>query len=369
MAYKQPFRMMKWLDESEKTSHDLLKNINDLRVFEKMTQNIELVEDESKNEKFLKMHKDSEIKVRCLNNQSRNILSWGLYVLSGRYFPDELNKDNSDVSYNDSIKDSVSSVLTLNSPSHSKPASSSLRWIHTKDEFKSQIENLLKCKYVIEFDFRKERCKEQNSMAPQYKSIASVRSDITSSTIMVEEQENLEISTEVPRIGNLKSNEMIVPFFHLSIINFSYYDVILECIMDQCQKEIDENSNEVECGKKFEEQYILRNLRTAFTEKIYCGDTNSYLHGMNALHLASFCHNCELYNKMNKVLFEARKRIDKVPTYDDSDKTSNFKFHNLEGIAIILKSAMEEEIKNTKETPKNIAARHCDLRCINDFYE
>ena len=101
---------------------------------------------------------------------SRKCLSWGLFMLAGMDFKETYNPFGSlgspTHSINDSSKqqDSILSGLSLESPSHSETKLDSHNI--TQKDLRQDLENLLKCKYVIEINSEQiNPCNEKRAMS------------------------------------------------------------------------------------------------------------------------------------------------------------------------------------------------------------
>ena len=228
---------------------------------------------------------------------------------------------------------------------------------------KTQIDALLRSKYSIEDNFtEKEPNKVEEVWSPKFIS-SYVCSDVKSSTV------NLDLSLQSQRKSTVSSAErgkdtqeytnFTVNFFQLAVIsrNMPIIKLLIECIFDQCRKDIYE--------EKVDGQYIMRNLDLALNETVYSSDVNSYLKGMNALHLASFVRLAET----NRISSEIDEGMDKL-FEEVSEKVNNKKlFKEIHGkkydwvghvhapIWAIYRSAVKRKTAKTKEIPKHIAQR------------
>ena len=214
-----------------------------------------------------------------------------------------------------------------------------------------EIDALLRCNYTIESSFTaKERNKVEEVWSP--KLISSYCSDQKSSTV------NLDLSLRSHGKSTVSSanrekeiqecTDFTVNFFQLAIIsrNLPIVKLLIECIFNQCRKEIQE---EIAEG-----QYIMRNLDLALNETVHCRDVNSYLNGMNALHLACFVQ----FKDTDDISREIDRGVDKL--HEEFDAKLFFKLIRMDirdHITSIYKSAVRTKTVNTKEIPMQIGQR------------
>ena len=190
---------------------------------------------------------------------------------------------------------------TRNSQDH--PLVRSWGDFYSSSNWYSQFENLLNCKYVIKFT-------EKHDNAP------------------------------------LKSLE--VNFLHLAILGFKPYYIqkfmerIEDCIWEELGMD-HQGWNDVI------RQHAVRNLKAALLQKIDNGDDNSFLNGMNAMHLVFWLGGDDCIEYLTDSLYNMS--------------------HNLmiKEIDLIIESALNAKTIKTKETPANIAARWVDPMKMDHF--
>ena len=224
---------------------------------------------------------------------SRKCLSWGLFMLAGMDFKETYNPFGSlgspTHSINDSSKqqDSIISGLSLESPSHSETKLDSHNF--TQKGLRQDLENLLKCRYVIEINSEQiNPCNEKRAMS---RTSATSRGNVLKSSKLNVEHE-VTFGAKSKRINDRhekrkpKRVQLTFNFFHLVILwrrkceksDTPMILLLFRIMTKMCQKDIDNESIDE-----------WKHLKIAFSETIQSEDTNMYLNGMNAIHLACFC--------------------------------------------------------------------------------
>ena len=120
--------------------------------------------------------------------------------------------------------------------------------------------------------------------------------------------------------------------------------------MDKCREELKNGVRDL--------KWVARNIKIAFTEKIHGGCANSYINGMNAMHLASFL-NCQAFMAITISLHDGiLNDLEKLKLRDDLVELYDSTYEVFEYIRDLCKFSMETETENTKEMPAQIAGRY-----------
>ena len=240
----------------------------------------------TKKDYFLIKNQHSVVKIRCAGSKNIDFLCWGVILLVGWEF-------GSLEEYENHVwKDRRSfSGTPIKCPVNRQ----SISQFHniTPLGLKSQLENLLKCKYIIEIEYEPEKYCYENGRYIRT-SLTSRKSDIISSSLIVEKDMKFAGKSEKPSTkseeNKPKSTILSIPFFHMVILyqfvkNLVYegctsivsdyrneyqqniidnYEngklinvgLILDYIVDQCLEDMNNVDNS--------EEYIMRNLKLAF---------------------------------------------------------------------------------------------------------
>ena len=319
-----------------------------------------------------KLSKSSDIEIQDLGNKDKKVLetetskkylSWGLFMLAGMDFRDlgphkTYNPYDSLESFTHSLnesqphQDSLISGHSSESPFHSNAKSESNNI--TEKGLIAELENLLKCKYLIEID--SEEIESGNKQRLMSRSSASFRRNV----LNVEQEVAFGGKTKRLNGTHVKSSpghiELTFHFFHLVILwrrkcddsnsplDTPIVHLLFKIMARQCGKDIDDEGKDE-----------WKNLSIALSETIQTKPTNVYLNGMNPIHLASFCQ-CTAFEHINAGLIHWNVAIDmhlQEKNIELSTPSQAFK-----SISAICESAMKQQTYKTKETPSNIAARY-----------
>ena len=148
-----------------------------------------------------------------------------------------------------------------------------------ENDFYANFDDFFKCKYIFERISKfgdRDNCKQS--------AIKRSRSSNWTSKISIDENvqfdEKCEISNAKSEVPVQDNTKLTCNIFHLSV--FSSKEEVMERLMENI---FDQVIEDIKNGNT-DNEYILRNLETALTEKVHFEDVNSYMNGMNILH---FC--------------------------------------------------------------------------------
>lgn len=342
------------------------------------------------------------IKFKCEGGENKDFLIWGLFLLAyGEFAEEDLHESESK---DEDMVNDMSEVSDLDTSMSEKcnegaekifmngrfgTVSEQLKNI-SKSDLKLQLEDLLKCRFVIDLSEAVKLVRIVNNWTSN--DSISGEEVIRPRTISCHENgltsdEKIQIdgftglSNSEQRASRRESSTLIFNIFHLAILahnqsrghRSNVFKFIIRYIMEQCRLDLLKNWTGMNDGKEeIDSEYILRNFKLAFTEKIG-GEAKSYMKGMNAIHLACLC-NCLAFKEINDELNDELLYTDILgKKYKNDDGTIDYDllciYKDLQQcIRDVLSSSMVAETEITKETPKDIAAHFANVQnCCQDI--
>ena len=297
--------------------------------------------------------KNQKVKIRCEGDKKNRFLCLGLDLLAG--IPDHhimLLRPKMQPWYdeNEELDESLISTITADSTSRSHLISN-FGW-------SSQLDDLLKCKYVIENLVTSEDQIDKKQVRT-LRGISSDAMESTNFTINIEQEkfnekgkidgtEKFAKSSPIQEVTKSENNSLKFNFFHLAIISEKpkIIETLMNAILEQCLEEL-------KIGRE-NEKYIMRNLKLALTEKVFGEHNNIFLNGMNAIHIATFMECAPI-----KEILNALEAWTDNLTELHLERKIKHSYNVLDSIRVICKLAMTDQTFKTKETPTNMAARYC----------
>lgn len=296
---------------------------------------------------------NSNLIIRCEGEHNEQFLSWVLDLLSGQYLGEE------NPAFLTASQKTIRSIYTNTGLELGYNALSNLNvnstWTDYGRRWSSRIDDLLQCKFIIESKSKTTESNRdiseigQNLNSPTGK---NSRSSIINVEERIESPEKNIKSGEEEIVHTIERVTLRVNFFHLTILSRKLQPVkiLLDCIIDKCREEIKDGIRDL--------KWVARNIKIAFIEQIRGGYTNSYLNGMNAIHLASFL-NCQAFMAITISLQDGiLNELQKLKLRDDLVELYDSTYEVFEYIRDLCKYSMETKTENSKEMPTQIAGRY-----------